>query len=295
MGRWRESRTLAPVLAFAMLVSPALTACGGGGVGTANRFDVEIREPSPGEVRISSPSSVGSGLVELRIKNSGESVHEAQLVRVEDERTRDDVLDYFRSTQRPSAPIPAWIREGGGAAQIPPGETVSVMQRLSEGQWYLADAQAPEGPGNPPSFLERGGLVAFTVTSGGSAADLPDADARITARDHTFAARGLRPGTQSVRFDNRGRQLHHVVAAPLRPGRTVEDARAFFLASGTSTAPPPLDLDASVALAMIDRGESVVTDLRLTRGTWILACFISDRTGGPPHVSKGMLHEIKVG
>ncbi|MCA1691223.1 MAG: hypothetical protein LC733_03115 [Actinobacteria bacterium] len=198
-----------------MLISPALAACGSGGVGAANRFDVEIREPSPGEVRISSPSSVGSGLVELRVKNSGESVHEAQLVRVEDDRSRDDVLDFFRSTQRPGAPVPAWIREGGGAVQIPPGRTVTVMQRLTEGQWYLADGRAPEGPGNPPSFLERGGLVAFTVTSGGSAADLPDGDARITARDYTFTARGLKPGTQSVRFDNRGRQFHHVVAAPL--------------------------------------------------------------------------------
>ncbi|MCA1691222.1 MAG: hypothetical protein LC733_03110 [Actinobacteria bacterium] len=56
-----------------------------------------------------------------------------------------------------------------------------------------------------------------------------------------------------------------------------------------------MNFDAAVGLAVIDRGESIVTDLRLTRGTWILACFINDRTGGPPHVTKGMLQEIKVG
>jgi hypothetical protein len=291
-GGWR-----APLAFLAALAAAAsmLVACGDSGVGPASRFDVEFREPSPGQVRISSPSAVGAGLVSMHLRNTGTSLHQAQLLRVVGEHSRDEVLEVLRARDQRAAPIPSWIRDGGGAA-VPAGERVTVKQRLRDGDWYLVDTQRPDGPDDAAPFYERGGLVAFTVTSGGSDADLPAADATITAREYEFRARGLQPGSQTVRFQNRGRQLHHLVAVPLRAGRTFDEAKAYFSTPTPNTnVPAPVDLASGVTLSMIDRGVSLVTEVTLPRGTYVLACFVTDRSGGPPHVNKGMLQEVRVG
>lgn len=287
MNWWVRRRALVARLALPALAAIGLGACGDGGVGAARPFDVDIREPAPGEVHFSLPSSVGAGLVSFHLRNSGVARHDAQLIRVTGNRSRRDVIASFRSITQPNAPIPPWVRDGGGARRIRPGQTVVVKQRLAEGDWYLVE----------PQFLEQGGLVPFTVTSGGSAAKLPDADAKITARDFSFAAHQLTPGTRTVRFENRGKEMHEVVALPLAPGRTLDDAKAY-LSNPTGpapTGPPPVQAERAFTLPFIDRGVSLVTELRLDRGSWVLACFLSDRAGGPAHVAKGMLSEVKIG
>jgi hypothetical protein len=275
-----------------MIGAASLVACGDGNLGVARPFDVELREPAPGEVHVSLPSSVGAGLVSFRLKNSGTTAHDAQLIRVTGDRDREDVIRFFRSLSEPNARIPSWVRGGGGARAIPPGDTVRVEQRLTEGDWFLVD----------PDFLEQGGVVPFIVTSGGSPAKLPDTESRIIARDFSFTPRQLRPGGRTVRFENRGREMHEVVALPVVAGRTFEDVKAYLSsppplpgAAATSTNVAPVDRANAVALPLIDRGVSLVTDLRLSSGTWVLACFVRDRAGGPPHIAKGMLAEIKVG
>jgi hypothetical protein len=290
MGRRRRAALVAA--AAAALAGTALVACGDGGT-MASDLHVEFRELDSGDVRMSAPSAVGAGLVSLHLRNNGASPHQAQLFRVVGERSRAQVLAALRALTGGGARIPSWLRDGGGA-QVPPGEAVTVTQRLREGDWYLADLERPRGPGDTRPYFERGGLRPLLVTSGGSQARLPAADATITARDYRFQARGLQPGTQTVRFQNRGRQLHHVVAAPLLSGRTLDEAREYFANPG-ATGTPPVSLTEAVTLAVVDRGMSLVTELQLERGTYVLACFVHDRAGGPPHTSKGMLQEVKVG
>jgi hypothetical protein len=284
MNRWGRCRAWAALVAVG---AAGLVACGDGSVGVARPFPIELRELAPGEVHVSLPSSVGSGLVSLRVKNSGTSRHDAQLVRVTGDRDREDVIAYFRSASEPNAGIPTWIRDGGGARAIRPGETVVVQQRLAEGDWFLVDLE----------YLEQGGVVPFTVTSGGSPGELPGAESRIIANDYSFTPRALRPGRHRVRFENRGQQMHEAVALPVVAGKTFEDVKAYLTgptpAAGATGA--PVDMAGAVTLPLIDRRVRLVTDLRLTPGTWVLACFVSDRIGGLPHVAKGMLAEIKVG
>ena len=284
MNRWGRSRALAAVLAIGAV---GLVACGKGGVGVAHRFDVEFREPDQGAVHVSMPSSVGAGLVSLRLKNSGALAHDAQLIRVTGDQDREDVIRFFRSARAPGFRIPSWVRSGGGARRVPAGETVVVHQRLDEGDWFLVDL----------GFLERGGVVPFIATSGGSAAALPDVSSRIRARDFTFEPRALKPGKHRVRFQNRGREVHEVVAMRLAPGRTIDDAKAYFADPNRSPLPrdAPVDTADPVLLPLLDRGESVVTQVAFTRGTWVLACLLPDRAGGPSHAAKGMVTEVKVG
>ncbi len=284
MNRWGRSRALAAALAVG---AAGLVACGSGDVGVARAFDVEFRGPDDGRVVVNMPSSVGAGLVSFRIKNSGHQLHDAQLIRVTGDQDRQDVIDFFRSATRPDFRIPSWVRSGGGARGVPIGETVTVKQRLDEGDWFLVDTP----------FLDEGGVIPFTVTSGGSGADLPSATSRLRARDYAFEPRALRPGTHRVRFENRGRQMHEMVAMPLFADRTLEEAQAY-LGSPNPAGPPsaaPVDLVNPVRLPLLDRGESVVTELTLTRGTWIIACLLPDRAGGPRHAARGMVAEVKIG
>ena len=284
MVRWGRSRALAAVLVIGAV---GLVACGDGDVGAARQFDVEFREPERGEVLISLPSSVGAGLVSFRLKNSGTVRHDAQLIRVTGDQDRDDVASFFRSASRPGFRIPSWVRGGGGAIGIRPGETVVVKQRLDEGDWYLVDL----------AFLDRGGVAPFIATSGGSAADLPSATSRIRARDFSFEPRALRPGTHRVRFENRGREMHEVVLLPLVPGRTVDDAKAYLSDPNPSVplSQAPVYTTDPVRLPLLDRGEALVGDVTLGRGTYILACRLPDRAGGTPHAAKGMVAEVQVG
>ncbi len=289
MRRWRALVTMAAGVALA---STSLVACGGGDVGTASRFDVEFRELARGDVRITSPSAVGAGLVSFHLRNNGASPHQAQLFRVVGDPSRAEVLAAIRALAR-GAPIPRWIRDGGGAT-VPPRRSVTVAQRLKEGDWYLADTERPRATGDTRPFYERGGLVAFTVTSGGRRAELPAAHGTVTARDYEFQVRGLEPGTQRIRFQNRGRQLHHLVAARLPAGRTFEEVRKY-LADPSATISPPVSFSDGVTLAAIDRGTAMVAEVPLRRGTYVIACFLHDRSGGPSHASRGMVQELRVG
>jgi hypothetical protein len=268
------------------MAAVGLVACGKGKVGVASPFDVEFRHSSGG-LHLSLPSSVGAGLVSLRLKNSTTEPHDAQLVRVTGHQTADEVIDFFRSTRQPDYRIPSWIRGGGGARDVPAGETVVVKQRLEEGDWYLVD----------PGFLDDGGVVPFTATSGGSAAEVPKADSRIIARDYSFTPRALKPGTHEVRFENRGKQVHEVVAMRLVPGRTLDEAKAYLSDPNRPVAPraAPVEISDPVRLPMLDRSKSLVTELKLGTGTWVLTCLLPDRAGGPLHAARGMVADLKVG
>ena len=284
MNRWHRSRALGVVLAVG---AAGLAACGSGEVGAPRPFDVEFREPSPGRVHVSLPSSVGAGLVSFRLKNSGTRRHDAQRIRVTENRRLEAVIRFFRSASDPNFRIPSWVRGGGGARGIRPGETVVVQQRLDEGDWYLVDT----------AHLEQGGVVPFIATGGGSGGELPSATSRVLARDFSFEPRAIRPGNHRVRFENRGREVHEMVAMPLAPGRTIDDAKAYLSGPAPPVAPggPPVDRTSAVSLPLLDRGEALVGELTLTRGNWVIACLLPDRAGGPRHVAKGMVAEIKVG
>jgi hypothetical protein len=44
----------------------------------------------------------------------------------------------------------------------------------------------------------------------------------------------------------------------------------------------------------MDGGVSQIVDANLEPGSYAFFCFISDKTGGPPHVVKGMVSEVSV-
>ena len=139
--------------------------------------------------------------------------------------------------------------------------------------------------------------ASLEVAGGGGGAP-PSAPASIRASEYAFATAGLKAGRNRVTFENTGKEPHHAVIAPLRPGKTLADVRKFAREEGDedreSSGPPPLDFEKTQATTVFDGGMKQVTELDLEPGKYALLCFITDRKGGPPHVAKGMVAEATV-
>ncbi|HWC25845.1 MAG TPA: hypothetical protein VG474_04610 [Solirubrobacteraceae bacterium] len=240
------------------------------------------------------PASVKAGLVAVTLKNSDSRPRSLQILRVEGDHTIDDVLKIVESEE--PAKIPSWMQDGGGMGRVAPGETATATQVLAPGTWVLWDDEgAEEGPSNS----ELGAKGSFAVTGPAVDAELPAQPAAVTASDdgedeYGFDFKGLKAGTNRVRFENTGEELHHALFFPMRRGATIEDVLEAFQAEGEPEGPPPVDFAKGVGTAVIDGGTAQNISLDLPAGRYAVVCFISDRDGGEPHAAKGMLEELTI-
>ena len=239
------------------------------------------------------PASIRGGLVQIRFTNATRTGHEAQLVRVDRDRTRQDVLRFMAGG---SATLPDWAYAEGGVGAVPPGQTATATQNLPAGSYYIVDS----GEGDPPVPSQRGAIAALTVTAGADG-ELPATTATITTSDagetgYSFEARGLKAGTNTVLFDNDSEDApHHVVAFPMKPGATIAGVERVFAQRGEPTGPPPLDFAAATSTAALDGSRSLVTTLTLRKGRYALVCFLTDRDDDKPHLHDGMIEAVEVG
>jgi plastocyanin len=247
-------------------------------------ISIEVTESANGRARLEAPASIPGGLAELRLKNSGMAPHDAQLVRIDGEHAIDEALKALERWLE-GAPLPGWIGLHGGVGTTKPGATRASTQVLTEGTYFLFDAEGAER-------LTAAATARLRVEGGEAGAELPTADARITAEEYTFSTVGLKPGRQTVEFENVGDEPHHVVAAPLKPGKTIEDVKRFIR---DEEGAPPVDLEAMEGTQVLDGKREQLAELDLKPGRYALLCFMPDRKGGPPHVANGMVAQASVG
>ncbi len=244
------------------------------------------------------PATVKAGLVTMTLRNDDKVPRSAGIVRL----LGDHTVDEFREVvTKEAAPIPDWIEDGGGVSTVAPGETASVTQVLAPGKYAIADDEQEEGE-DGKSFADLGAKGEFTVTGDAVDVELPAQPATLTATDdgggddgkYGFEFKGLKAGTNQVRFENTGEQLHHAIMFPINKGKTIEDAEKAFMEEGPPKGPPPVAFDKGVGTQVIDGGIAQNIELDLEAATYAVVCFIQDRKGGKPHVAKGMIEELKV-
>jgi hypothetical protein len=289
MGHKLTHRLGAP-LVLIIVASVGVTACGNdAGDKQASeaptRFAVTATEAGK-QLRLSVPKSVPAGLVTVELSNMGKAFHEAQLVRLDQGHTPQDAL---KVTAAEGAPSPDWIHAAGGTGPAPPGGKRSATQRLRPGNYIVYDAPF-QNEGQGLKF----GVASFKVEGkADDGAELPTAAAKIEAYDYGFRVSGLTTGKNRIEFSNTGRETHHVIAVPYRPGATLAEIRKAF--SNEGGAEPPLDYENTSYTARIAGSTQQITELTLDKpGKYALLCFVSDRKGGPPHVARGMVAEISV-
>jgi hypothetical protein len=288
-------RSTAGVALVALTAALTIAACGNeddsGASPKPEKLAIEVSEQGMGKFRLSAPKSVQAGLVGISLRApAGEATHDAQLVRVEGDHTRDEVVAAVSSF---GAPIPWWLIPAGGVGQTGGGAVGRTVQRLEPGKYYILDTDEPYGD-KVKSYAETGATAALEVTGEAGTAELPETDAKVTAKDYTFVAGGLKAGKNEIAFKNAGKQPHHLIAFPYRKGATLDEARRFLTEEGDGSGPPPLDFAGATRTATLDRGDKQIVELDLKRGKYALVCVISDRAGGPPHAVKGMIVEAAV-
>lgn len=255
----------------------------------ANALEVTMTETDD-EVKIGIPATIKGGVVNLTLRNSGQSLHSLQFAKVNGNHTIAELAAFLQAAES-GAPIIDWISEGGGIGTVAPGQTGTASFELSEGRHFVYDDETDTN--DKPNAEKTGGIIEVNVTKGGGG-DLPEADATITASEYKFTVDPLKAGNTTVRFENDGTQYHHLIGAPMLPGKTIDDVKAFFSSEEPPSGPPPIDFDKGVGTAVMDSGRVVVTDLQLQPGDYAIMCFISDRAGGAPHFTLGMLQKVTV-
>jgi plastocyanin len=177
-------------------------------------------------------------------------------------------------------------------AYVPPGQVKKATMNLLPGSYYVVEAGTDQ---EDNSFAKAGGIRPLRVTGAASKAGLPSASTTITASEYSFGVPGgLKAGTATVRFENKGRQPHFLLAVPVAAGKTFDEAKAAFTSGGPPSGPPPVDFEKATGAEYLDGGKSLVTTMSFEKGTYLFACFLTDRGGGPPHVELGMIQEVKV-
>lgn len=229
------------------------------------------------------PASADPGLAEITFENEGKGESDLQLIRVEGDRSPEEVVEGLGKAMQGQA-FPDWFFAGGGVGPTPAGETRTVTQVLEPGTYYAFDTEGIEGPPDPKS-------VTGVEVSGDASDEEVEGDATVSAFEYGFEADSLSEGATEVAFDNTGTQPHHIVYAPLSGDATAEDVEKFL---DGEKGKPPFDEKEVENTAVIEGGESQLVTLDLNSGRYVLLCFISDRQGGPPHVVKGMVDEVEV-
>jgi hypothetical protein len=270
-----------PTPALALLLATSalgFVACGDddddGDGGQPQAFEVEITGDQS-ESRVSAPESVEPGAVEVRLSNKAQQSASLAIVQVEAGHTAEEVLEAGSAWGEKGKPLPEWITFSGGVGSTEPGGSGIAVVDLEPGDYTAIDI---EGRGDSP-------YAEFTV-EGDEGDELPDVPAVIEATDYDFETRELAAGSQRVLIENNGAEPHHVIAAPLKPGKTIQDVEEFVK---TEKGEPPILERESFNTMIVSGGEQEVVDLRLESGEYALLCFVADRAGGPPHALKGMV------
>jgi uncharacterized cupredoxin-like copper-binding protein len=260
----------------------------------ASAPSVESPKNTPNTVNVAAkdfgfdaPAQIPAGATRFEMANHGKEFHQAQLIRLEDGKTLQDLAKAMRTP----GPTPSWVKFVGGPNGIGPGQTANATATLTPGQYaYLCLIPSTDGV----MHLAKGMVLPFEVMAASSAvaAESPAADVTIKLVDYDFqSSQPLTPGRHTIRVENAGPQAHEIVMLKLAPGKKVEDFGRW--AETGMKGPPPAEPLGGVAA--LDKGDHGSFDVDLTPGEYGFICFVPDSKDGKPHLFHGMMKQIKVG
>ena len=223
----------------------------------------------------------------MRLVNNGKELHHAQIIRIEDGKTMDDIAKALKNP----GPPPSWVKFVGGPNAVPPGKETYATSVLTPGLYaYLCFIPSADRV----IHVSKGMVRPFEVmpATSASAAGLPATDATITLVDYDFQiSQPLTPGKRTILVENGGPQAHEVALLKLAPGKTVADFAAW--EAGGMKGPPPAEPVGGVVA--LDKGARATFTVDLSPGDYGLICFVPDTKDGRPHLAHGMIKMIKVG
>lgn len=250
------------------------------------------------------PPEIDGGVVRVTLQNSGKMKHEAVIVAAGDtpmDRLKQDLTQVVTGKGQPT---PDYLRFQGGVSLVPGGTSEMSFLTLPAGDYVmvctLTDADSltadipSDGAGPPPTeealqfHYNLGMATPFTVKKT-NAAPMPPTDGTVLARDWAFEVPALVPGFKVLTFRNEGRQDHSLAVAEFPDGVDEASAKAAFeklLAANADHPAPddtPVPQDVAFAGPLSAGGQSTFPMNLKVHRTYVFACYMTDRTGGPLH------------
>src|SRR3954462_7261955 len=161
----------AGLLALAVSV-PLIAGCGDDDKGKSAKpatMSITTSDAGAKKFKMTAPSSVEGGLVNVTVHNASKVPHEAQLIKI-DGHTAQQAL---KVVEPDKVVLPDWFFAYGGVATTPPGKSATVTVKLPPGDYAVIDDANDEGP-SPSS---QGAVAEFKVT-GDNDGDIKDTSSK---------------------------------------------------------------------------------------------------------------------
>lgn len=209
-------RTVASLVATALLATGAAGCGGDDETAKARTNAVSVKGA---EYAFLMPEKVEGGVVTMRVSNTGRELHEYAIGRLKKGKTLADVRRELESGEESRS-----AENVAGVPGLSPGKAITITRRLRPGRYFfLCGVPSPEGV----PHHELGMLKGFEVV-GSSGAELPQADATVTAGDKAMAVPALRAGRRTLELRNTASAPREFELLELKPGSTLKDVAAFF-------------------------------------------------------------------
>ena len=229
------------------------------------------------------PDTLPAGATTFHLVNKGPSLHHAQLIRLEDNKSLADVAKVDLDREPP----PAWMVLVGGPNPPVPGSDATTSLELTPGN-YAVICVIPAADGIV--HAAKGMVHALTVVASNVARSLPEADVTLTLNDYSFSfSKPLTAGKHVIKVENIGTQPHEILFGLLAPGKTPPDLLSWVL---KQVGPPP-----AVPLGGASNFRPGIVNfvtIDLKPGDYGIWCFFPDKKDHKPHALHGMMQQIKI-
>ena len=240
------------------------------------------------DYKFGAPSSIAAGPTRIVVNNVGKEDHQAQVAKINDDKTFEDLTAALGAQDIPAAL--GMLDLVGGPTGAAPGATVATSANLEPGQYvFMCFVESPDGV----PHLAKGMISRLEVTGTASSDPLPAGDGELALQDFAFVgATTLTAGQHTLTVTNKGPQVHEATVVKLNDGVTVDQLRQAFASTEGPSGPPPFT--GAGGVAGISAGKTVSMDLDLQTGNYAYVCFVPDAATGKPHASLGMVGELTV-
>jgi plastocyanin len=263
--------------------SPSEDASPSASAGGVNELRIEASD-----FAFAAPAEIPAGITRIVVNNTGQEEHQAQVARINDGSTFEDLTTALQQPD-PGAAL-ALLTLAGGPTGVVPGASEATTSNLGPGTYaFLCFVESPDGV----PHLAKGMIGQIAVTGTASDAPLPAGDAEVTLQDFAFVGLStLSAGQHTVTVTNDGPQLHEATLVKLNEGATVEQVVGFFTSTEPPSGPPPWT--SAGGIAGLADGSSATMDVEVEAGNYAFICFIPDPASGKPHAALGMVGALAV-
>lgn len=226
------------------------------------------------------PQTLPGGLVSVTMDNQGKEPHQAQLARLHDGVTREQLVDALGKDPEAVLPLVSLV---GGPNIVEPGKSQTVVVQLPAGE-YVAVCFVASDDGH--SHIEKGMTSFFTVGAPGEQPAEPEADALVTLRDFGIDVPAqVDAGHVTWKVWNHGGQAHELTLFKMVEGKTAQEGLAYLHEAESSG---PMPFTSAGGMVGLDPDKSGWVQLDLDPGEYVAACFVPDPSSHAPHFMLGM-------